>query len=334
MAGGDILPGGDVAPSSGDYLASAELYDPSSGSWTATGKMGEVRGYGQTATLLPDGRVLVAGGSDLFPDLSLAGAELYDPRSGTWTATGTMIEGRTGHTATLLPDGRVLVVGGLRSDREPLASAELYDPRTETWTTTGSMAEARWFHAATLLRDGRVLVTGGMDNNGTNPTPTSGDALASAELYDQGSGTWTATGSMATGRRGQTATLLPDGKVLVAGGEGLSPELGLASAELYDRGSGTWIATGNMIDGRSGHTATPLRDGRVLVAGGRGSVGLVTLAGLYDPISGSWTRTGNMTAGRYSHTATGLSDGRVLVVGGVDYGPSASAELYDSGSGT
>jgi len=328
-----LLPDGQVLVVGGlggpDTPASAELYDPSDGIWNATGKMIEARAYGHTATLLRDGTVLVVGGYG-SGDRPTASAELYDPVTGVWTATGNMTVARTLHTATLLRGGSVLVVGGgSGSSGDLLASAELYEPGSGSWAATWSMAEVRFGHAATLLRDGSVLVAGGFNFEGVGGP----GALATAELYDPATGTWTATGSMNAGRAKYTATPLLDGSVLVVG---LGPP---ASAELYDPARGTWAVTGSMDADRVIHTATMLRDGRVLVAGGgsRGEVSLLaSFAELYDPDSESWSTTGNMVTPRDGNTATLLRDGRVLVAGGSGdgYGPMASAELYNPGSGS
>jgi hypothetical protein len=189
----------------------AALYDPATGSWSATRSMGTPRA-GHTATLLSDGRVLVAGGSDDYAPSSASlttSAELYHPASGSWSYAATMDTPEHSQSAIQLPDGRVLVTGG---------SGELYDPGSDSWAAAGSRA-ATWGARAMLLRDGRVLVAG----NGTS------------QLYDPGSGIWTATGKM-VGSVGGPATLLPSGTVLVAGG--LYPYSGAtASAELYDPGS-------------------------------------------------------------------------------------------------
>lgn len=244
-----LLPDGRVLVAGGDIVthffnpsvATAELYDPSTGSWAATGSMGTARST-QTATLLRDGKVLVAGGTNDNDTLSyaLASAELYDPRTGTWTPTGDMTEVRTWPSATLLSDGRVLVVGG--SGDGMLASAELYDPTTGSWAATGSLGSPRGGYTATALSDGRVLVAGGRVGD-----DVCGPRSDSAELYDPRTRTWGATSDMIQGRSGHTATLLPDGNVLVAsgrhsgrGGEPCGPGIDLlSSAELYDPGSRT-----------------------------------------------------------------------------------------------
>jgi Galactose oxidase, central domain/Kelch motif len=336
---GKVLVVGGYHPNVPSSYTTADVYDPSTGTWTVTGRMTEDRLAGLTVTLLRDGKVLVAGGQRGWTpsagDGTLASAELYDPATGTWTATGSMTTPRMGHTATLLSDGRVLVAGGehyvvgdVAGGSVALASAELYDPGTGTWTATGSMATPRASHAAVLLPNGQVLVVGD----------------TTAELYDPGTAAWTATGSMATPRGWFTATLLTDGKVLVAGGHGGSTGTlagTLASAELYDPGTGTWAATGSMGTPRASHTATLLPGGRVLIAAGAsvlrwGGDDLLASAELYDPSTGTWTATASMVAPRESYTATLLPDGRVLVAGGKggtsknEWQP--TAELYDPGS--
>ncbi len=322
LPSGKVLVAGGVG-SSGNELASAELYDPASGTWTATGSLGGARFY-HTATLLPNGKVLVAGGRG-----TSASAELYDPASGTWTGTGSLTTARELHTATLLPNGKVLVAGGNDNNGVPLASAELYDPANRTWKATGSLATARNGHAATLLPNGKVLVAGGF-NGGT---------LTSAELYDPASGingSWTATGSLGHARANHTATLLPNGKVLVAGGADNSFNA-LASAELFDPASGTngtWTTTGSLGAARIQHTATLLPNGTVLVTGGYNSSAALASAELYDQTNQTWTATGSLGQARDNHTATLLPNGKVLVAGGIN-GPSlASAELYDPASGS
>ena len=299
------------------------LVQPCAGSFFIdTGSLVAARIGGHTATLLPNGTVLVAGGGGSSLNSELASAELYDPANGTWTATANLATARMGHTATLLPDGRVLVAGGY-DGTTLLASAELYDPVNGTWTATGNLVSARENHTATLLPDGRVLVAGG-DNNG-------GSVLASAELYDPATGAWITTGSLATGRTDHTATLLPNGKVLVEAGEGSGGSAALASAELYDPVSGTWTVTGSLGTARYfGHTATLLLNGQVLVAGGFDPLGYLTSAELYDPASGTWTATASLVTPRTGQTATLLPDGEVLVAGGYDgITALASAELYN-----
>lgn len=290
--------------------------------WIGTGPMVAPRGEGHTVTLLGDGRVLVAGGNASGIGLT-AGAELYDPETGTWRATRDMLVARFDHSATLLPDGRVLVAGGTQpASGGVFATSELYDPETETWSASNLMNEARTGHTATLLPDGRVLIAGGRGWISEDGGWDMGD-LASAEVYDPTTGTWSRTTDMAEARDVSTATLLLDGRVLIVG----------QSAQLYDPASATWTVTGR-VRAHGSHTATLLRDGRVLVAGGSGlgSQG----AELYDPQANAWTQTGTMAERRAYFAAGRLPDGRVLVTGSGDggYGGSRTAELYDPDTGT
>ena len=259
-----------------------------------------------TATLLAIGKVLLAGGGGSSGITN--SAELYDPASGANTATGSLISGREDHTATLLGNGKVLFAGGW-SGSVALTNAEVYDPSTGTNTATGGLTSARYRHHATAS---------GVTN--------------SAELYDPGTGAWTLTGAMNTRREYHTLTLLPSGKVLAAGGNGVSGATN--SAELYDPAAGTWKATGKLNNARYLHTATLLSNGKVLAAGGYGASGPTNSVELYDPATGVWTVTSALTTARYEHTATLLPNGKVLLAGGQTNGvPLSAAELYDVGLG-
>jgi WD40 repeat protein len=294
--------------------------------WTYTSPLEETR-FDHTGTLLPDGQVLVVGGYD--KDV-VSSAELYDPVSATWRFTGAPIKGRFFHTATLLPSGKVLIAGG--ANMVTLNSAELYDSATGTFTSTANMAVDRYEHTATLLQDGRVLVAGGS-------SASSGTAeISAAEIYDPATGLWTTTGSLRQGRFLFAAALLPDGKVLVAGGS-QSASVALATAEIYDPITRKWSATGRLSEARALHTLTLLGNGKVLAVGGSGLKHALKSCELYDPATGIWTRTGDLDKERALHTATLLADGDVLAAGGQiesvhKFAFPKYSEIYDPASGS
>ena len=314
---GKVLVAGG-ADTTGNEFATAELFDPTSGSFTPTGSMGTAR-QAHTATPLSNGKVLVMGGLDLNGN-GLATAELFDPTSGSFAPTGRLETARGRHTATLLKDGKVLVTGGVDANGNLLATAELFDPTSGTFTSTGSMTIPRQSHTATVLTNGKVLVAGGEDKTG--------NVFAEAELFDPASGTFSPTDNMQSARRSHEATLLNDGKVLMTGGVADVNSTVLATAELFDPTSGSFTPTGSMGMGRVGHRATLLNDGKVLLAGGSDALGSSSTAELFDPASGSFTPTGSMGIARAGHTATVLLDGKVLVAGGGGFSALATAELY------
>jgi hypothetical protein len=311
-----------VEPNQDSVNRTAEIYSPTSGTFSGiTASMAAAR-QGHTATLLLDGNVMLAGG---YNGAFLSGAELFRPGSGTFSGTSSMSYARRGHTATLLQSGKVLIVGGFNGSSY-LTAVELFEASGATFSTpSATLATGRTFHTATRLSDGKVLVVGGFDGS---------SYLTSAEIYDPSAGTIAlASGSLSYGRASHSATLMSDGKVLIAGG--YNSEGVLKSAEVYDPSTGKFtVLAGSMTGERYSHTATVLSDGRVLYAGGYNTAELKT-AEIYSPSAGTFAATtGTMTAPRNGHTAALLPDGKVLIAGGYNGQFLATAEVFDPSAGS
>ena len=252
------------ANSSNDPQKTTEIYDPASDSWEVGPKM-KVWRWKHTQTLLPDGRVLIVGGTD---DLSqLTKASIFDPATGEIAAVAPMAEGRSNHAAVLLEDGRVLVAGGGKRELEDaITSAEIYDPATDSWSFAGRLSEPRLFPAYTIMSDGKVLVAGGKGK------------LAGVDIFDPETGTWSSTCPMSVGRSDFAGSLLSDGRVMVSGGEG-----NLDSTEIYNPWTGEWSAGPRMNLPRNRHRQTTLPDGRVLITGGQGPDKIAVLTEYFEP---------------------------------------------------
>ena len=256
-----LLTGGMVCKSEDECSTSTRVdsYDPTENTWTMTASMHDDR-LQHTASVLLNGKVLVAGGCDSnWQSLNTCElCELYDPLTDEWSRTSSMHDVRVFHTVTVLPSGKVLITGGLYSIMST-DSCELYDSLTGNWTKVASMDVGRREHTATLLMDGQVLITGGLDNSGI--------PISSCELYNPSTDTWAIVGSMHEDRVSHMASLLPNGKVLVAGGNRYGLVV-LNSTELYDPLTGNWTNAGNMLIALLHHTASVLKNGNVLISGG------------------------------------------------------------------
>ena len=306
----------------GCATGTAAVQQPPLGAVTSLGDMTQGRAL-HTATLLPDGLVLITGG--LGSASAIRSAELYDPATGTTRPTGTMAVGRMSHTATMLPGGTVLIVGGYGSGLAGLTTAELFDPATGRFTAAAGLQEPRSDHAAVLLDDGRVLIIGG-DTSGVGRTPT-----AAAGLYDPATGTFTLTGRMHVPRVPFVAVRLRDGRVLVAGGTTTGKAV-TPTAEIYDPSTGLFTLTGSLRTARRKHAGFLLADGRVLVVGGTtggDDSHVLDDAEVFDPTTGGFSTASPMLEPRYKFTTVTLPAGSALAVGG----SGELAEVYDATSG-
>ncbi len=305
-----------------------------SGTWASTASLRNPR-EGQVATLLPNGNVVVAGGE--HNNRVIPSTEVYSPVTNSWSKSGNLNTARSSAAALVLPSGSVLIAGGCISNclGATTATAELYNSTNRSWSSTGSMATARTYFGMVLLPNGKVLAAGGCTNLNSNGC---GGVTSAAEVFDPSTGKWSSTGPMRAARGNLTATLLPNGKVLVAGGINAANNP-LATAELYNPSTGTWTLTGRLNVARDEHTAVLLSTGKVLAVGGENAAGVTTnRTELYDPSTGKWTLTGSLNVSRLEHTATMLMNGNVLITGGNNVTANttkvlASTELYNPSTG-
>ena len=313
LAVASVLAG--IAPSA----RAAGVHTARGGRWSEEPSMALGREFAEAA-VLPDGRVIVAGGHAVSypaggtPPL----AEIYDPDTRSWSFTSPMQSFHSKHTVTALADGRVLVTGGegrislVRGNE--LTVSEVYDPGADAWTVTGPMTTEEPFnHTANLLADGRVLVAGG----------TASTVLADAQLYDPVTNTWSTTNPMHHPRTYHASVRLRDGRILVAGGYDDSG-LPMNTAEIWDPNTGQWTDTGPMVAAYHSETndMVVLRSGQALLVAGvtvvNGQLVQSRDAQIFNPATGTWRPTTPLPGPpRTDHTVTALPDGRVLVAGGL-----------------
>lgn len=329
-----------------DDSGATEVGDPLTGSWSKAQSLPAPRDRFALAAL-PDGRVLVAGGTtrqgaDLGPR-SYSSTYLFDPTSGSWSRSDLLEAARSDPAVAVLANGRVLVAGGFFVDipadpqHRMLDTSEVFDPSTGSWSRTGPLAVARYGASAVTLADGRVLILGGWPDVENGPAPRyepHAPPLASAEIYDPATGRWSQAGELDLARTDFVLVALADGGALLAGGDlwmGSEPSLQArtptSKAERFDPGSGAWSETGDMASAAAGRTGIWLPGGQVLVAGGDATVHepdvdfpesrLIADAELYDPETGTWATTTPMPYPRSLASAVLLEDGSALIVGGI-----------------
>jgi large repetitive protein len=317
----------------------AERYLPEQNVWVGAGTLGVAR-MAHAATRLPDGKVLVTGGYDITApgtsfDPALKSTEIFDPNTLQFTPGADMTVPRRNHVVTSLRDGRILITGGIQLRGSGFGAApatEIYDPLSGTFTAKDLMMRGRWLHTATLLNDGRVLLVGGQPTNctGAGCFP---EALNTAELFDPATGSVASTGRLHVSRYAHSAALLPDGRVLIIGGETTEPLPDtdqVTTVEIYDPATGQFSDFGQLIDGRGFHALVALNNGKYLVAGGKtqSSYPAYTTE-IFDPMTRTSSAGPDMTDQRIRATATKLLNGEVLIVGGNNSAqPVQPVEIY------
>lgn len=323
LQNGLVLIEGGVLPDK-STTAQSDLFDPTKGTWRKTqGSLNEARAK-HTATLLPNGIVLVTGGYG-----PLQSAELYVPKTETWIYTSNQMKyARARHTATLLQSGKVLIAGGSPYNNR----AELYDPDNDTWSTAGTMVIRRYDHVAIGLLDGKVLVAGGRTRNDDDSS-----IINSAELYNPDTETWSSIPNMQIARADFTAVLLPDGRVLVIGGR-LPKGHATATTEIYDPYKGLWQQATSMNYARQnplGMEALQFEDGTIMVLGGD----TLGTSERYIPRTNTWVSVLRLHSHHYLGATAALSNGQVFVAGGFNVLSSvdkkelnATTEIYLPGS--
>lgn len=289
------------------------------GDWFTSRPLQALRGT-TSVVALPGGRVMVAGGG--MGRVPLAASEVFEPRFGSWTDWAELNQPRRGQRAVALKDGSVLVAGGIARG-ELLSSAEVHGRSAGSpWREVERMRQSRLGHTMTVLPSGRVLVTGG--TGGSANSGRGGQTVrpvASAELFDPESRTWDDVGRMRIPRFEHSASLLADGRVLIAGGIGVRRgEAGpVSSAEVFDPVTRRFSRVRDMATVRTDHAAVTLEDGRVLVVGGDDGRMALAAAEIFDPARRTWSKAAPLERSRRGHSATRLADGTVLVTGGESF---------------